>query len=308
MSLVLHPVACQWLCGRVSQKGQLHFESIYGAGDLASNARLFNESGQLDEVGLSALLEAALAACHEMRRHPKAVVVTLSSQQAYFCELGVSSAEQDDDIRFQIEDLLSDVAGESKSQMAYDWQSKGADILMGGDERQLAVAALLKDQLDCILEVCSVAKLDCLGVTLDAVSRANGYQRASGPGGSFEFPTLLIGTLNPWEVRLSVFMEGALFSETTTTNDDGDFTLVKGLSALERLVTAWTRSGPMVQDSGIGLILSGHLMCQGTAFTTAGRSDCLRPYLTATAVRPELAKGWHQQVVAFGAVEGLPCA
>ena len=191
----------------------------------------------------------------KLTRLPKGVVVTLPSIYSFQFELSVSKGEESQQIQFRIEDMLEEVSAGQGGGMVYDWQDKGVMDPETG-ERQVVVAAMRQDQLNVISSVCDGAGLKCVGLALDSQACVNGYVQASqlskaGKGGvSGVSKYLLLGYLAPAQVKLSIFIDGLLFSENVASQEH-DFSLVQSLSALEKLVQSWTRGEMNHEDEGI---------------------------------------------------------
>lgn len=311
LSLVLHANQCDWIVAKVKSKTRMTCQSVLASGSVQSNPLLFNETGQLTSVGFKAVLDAVTGQVSKLTRIPKGVVVTLPSIYSFQFELSVSKGEESQQIQFRIEDMLEEVSAGQGGGMVYDWQDKGVMDPETG-ERQVVVAAMRQDQLNVISSVCDGAGLKCVGLALDSQACVNGYvqasqlSKASKGGVSGVSKYLLLGYLAPAQVKLSIFIDGLLFSENVASQEH-DFSLVQSLSALEKLVQSWTRGEMNHEDEGIALILAGPLAGAKGALSTASRSQSIGQFLIDVRPIPSLADCWHDRVTAFGALEGLPC-
>jgi hypothetical protein len=235
---------------------------------------------------------------------PQFVVFSVPSKHAYLGEIGVAKDERENNIRFQIQELMEAAAGQSEREAAFDWQVK-AELEDGGVS--LAVAGIDQKQVDEIMRACQSCGLTCLGITLDAVAAMNGYlQMAPAALKSTDIRFLLHGDLSRQHVRLAVFSHGVLFNESWEHSDEG-FSVVQASSALERLVSTWIRDGAPEEVSSARLILGGELMYAKGCESTAKRSQTLSPRLIDISPRKELQARWHDDVVPFGALEAMPC-
>lgn len=307
LSVVLRQESCDWVLVRARHKEFIQCKEVLAAGQVNPNESLFNESGLVTELGFKALLEVIVDNLKSKFKPPKFLVVTVPSMHSFQSELNVPSHYSDSEIHFQIEEMLVDLAGEREERMVFDWKDRSdnqEDLL----ERSLVVATIREDQRDLIMSVASDCQMKLVGLTLDSTACANGYCQAYVEERRSERRRfLLLGNLSPNQVKLSVFVEGMLFSETIA-NQDTEFTLVQAISALERLVLAWTRGGTDTGAKSVGLVLTGRLAGHKSALATASRSQHIGNYLLDIKPPAGLEENWHEVVTAYGALEGMPCA
>lgn len=294
---------CRWVYGEVDRRGCLSFKSILASGGVESAVMPMDDvllaSDSLEMAIKEALVRLPVAAIR-----PSHVVVSVPSKHAYLGEVRVDKWERESMIRFQINELMEAAAGQSEREAAFDWQVK-ADLSDGNVS--LAVAGIDQRQVDEILAACQSCSLKCLGITLDSVAAMNGYLQMVSEGsrtGDVRF--LLHGELSRHGVRLAVFSQGVLFNESWEHSEEG-FSVVQAISALERLVSSWTRDGAPEEVASVRLILGGELMHVKGCEATAKRSQILSRHLLEVAPRRELQAHWHDDVVPFGALEAMPC-
>lgn len=307
LSVVLRQESCDWVLARARHKEVINCKEVLAAGQVNPNENLFNESGLVTELGLKALLEVTLDNLKGKFKRPKFLVVTVPSMHSFQIELSVPSHYSESEIQFQIEEMLVDLAGEREESMVFDWKDR-AEGQSDSLERPLVVATIREDQRDLILSVTESCQMKLIGLALDSTACANGYCQAYVEGKKQEERRfLLLGNISQSQVKLSVFVEGMLFSETVA-NQDSEFTLVQAISALERLVLAWTRGGSDAGYRSVGLVLTGRLAGHKSALATASRSQQIGHYLLDVKPPAGLEKNWHEVVTAYGALEGMPCA
>ncbi|MCR2745946.1 hypothetical protein [Limnobacter parvus] len=293
----------RWVYGEIDSRGCLSFRSILGSGGGALGVTASDDAF----VSGESLKQAIAGALGQLSTHtvrPQFVVMSVPSKHAYLGEISVEKNERENLIRYQIQELMEAAAGESEREAAFDWQVK-AELSDGSVN--LAVAGIDQRQVDEILEACQQFNLGCLGITLDSVAAMNGYlQMASETLRAADIQFLLHGELSRHRVRLAVFSQGVLFNESWEHSEDG-FSVVQAISALERLVSTWTRDGAPEEVASVRLILGGELMYAKGCESTAKRSQILSPRLLDITPRRELATHWHDDVVPFGALEAMPC-
>lgn len=305
LSIQIHENECAWVYGQVIRKDFLKFKSVEASGVCGSNPSLLEQGGKVSTVGVSALLEGVFGALGAGYATPKGLVFSLPSRKHFLGGLTVSSQDSDEDIHFQVQEVLENVAGQSVEPMAYDWRDKTGAAPMG--ERPLALAAIHQSQLDALQAACAERKLTCLGVTLDNIAGLNGYMQGIKMKPSIEQARfLLLGELNPHAVRLSIFVEGIPFHETWDHSSEG-FSAIQAISAMEGLVSTWSRGVNQLESGAISLILGGSLMSHKSTEQILKRSAILSPWWVPSSPVMGLNKDWHDVVVPFGAVEGMPC-
>lgn len=293
----------RWVYGEIERKGRLSFKSIR-----ASGGGSFQTMLQDDALLRAALLERAILAAiqelpHTLRR-PQYLVVSVPSKHAYLGEIGVAKDEREQFIRYQIQELMEAAAGESEREAAFDWQVKSE---LSDGNVSLAVAGIDQKQVDEIVGACQSCGLTCLGITLDTVAAMNGYlQMAPAALKSADIRFLLHGELSRHHVRLAVFSQGVLFNEGWEHSEE-ELSVVRAISALERLVSIWIRDGAPEDVASVRLVLGGELMYAKGCELTAKRSQTLSSRLIDIPPRRELQGRWHDDVVPFGALEAMPC-
>ena len=306
ISMLVGVEHCRWVFGEVSKSTSLHFKTILASGAISREQPWVSEGGLIKSEDLKQALQMVIRNIGNNLPKPSAVVLAVPAGQAFLGELTVSAQDNDEMIRFDIDELLQAAAGDVEREMAYDWQAKGG-VVLADDSRHLAVAAIDIEQINEITQACKALKLDCLGVTLDSIAALNGYIQASKGGlkkGAIRF--LLHGDLSKNKVRLAVFSHGMLLHESVEHSDNG-FSVVQAISALERLVSTYGREGFEEQEGSVRLILGGELMHANSTETTAKRSQLLSGRIYEVTPRKELAKNWHYDVTPYGALEGMPC-
>lgn len=303
LSLAVAGARTRWVLGTVLLGRVIRFQTIVASGGL-KQPRLLQAEGPWGRQWVDDALADVQAQTRRFGR-PTGVVFAVPSRNAFLGELVVDQADDVLGVRYQIDEMMQAAAGETDREAAVDWQLKasssdGADVL--------AVAAIDQEQVDDLLDAAAQAKLECLGITLDHVAAINGYLQML-PAALREQQTrfLLHGELNRQRVRLAVFSQGVLFHETMETSEDG-FSVVQAVAALEKLVSAWVREGASDEAGEVRLVLGGELMTAKGSEATASRSQVLAPKLMDVPARRELAANWQADVVAFGALEALPCA
>lgn len=309
LSIHLREDSSPWVMGLAIDRGCLHFDRVLEVGVTPSNPQLFANGGLVAEDGLMALMEATLNALHASSKvAPKSVVFVLPAQQCFLGQVTVGLEDSEEDIQFQVEDMLDEVMGYDAEPMTYDWQQRSASTTYA--ERQLAVAAMHQKQLEVFERVCHQKGLSCLGITLDHVAALNACQRAGlgrTDASKDDSRFVLYGELNPHSVRLVVFVEGMPFGEHWERSEEG-FSPLQAVTALEGLVNGWGRSVPEFEGQGLGLHLSGALLEQASTLQIVQRSPSLSTWavpLSKPAHLPDPPQAW---LAPWGAVEGLPCS
>lgn len=303
MSLSFASGRCRWVYGEIERQGCLSFKSILASGGVES-AVIPMDDVLLVSESLEMAIKEALGRLPTAAIKPSYVVVSVPSKHAYLGEVSVDKGERENVIRFQIQELMEAAAGQSEREAAFDWQVK-AELSDGNVS--LAVAGIDQRQVDEILTACQACGLKCLGITLDSVAALNGYLQMVPEGlRAADVRFLLHGELSRHRVRLAVFAQGVLFNESWEHSEDG-FSVVQAVSALERLVSTWTRDGAPEEVASVRLILGGELMYVKGCEATARRSQTLSRRLLEINPRRELQSHWHDDVVPFGALEAMPC-
>ncbi|HEX5484598.1 hypothetical protein [Limnobacter sp.] len=308
LSMSVHEHGCRWVYGMVRQSNVLSFNAIRcsGGSDLESGTSISGDS--LNAGLLSGFIQDALgkiSSCGLVK--PSAVVYSIPASRAFMCELVSESGSSEEDLRFQIEDLLAAAVGDQTDEMVYDWQTK-LDTSTNDQGDPLVVAAVLKKLLDEILQASKASQLKCLGVTLDNIAAVNGYLQAASKHHQTGNPKfLLYGEICKHRVRLAVFIEGFLCHESQDFSDQG-FSVVQSVASLEKLVGVWARGDQDQGEGTVRLIVGGDLMASKTAISTIKRSRLLADKLFEIRPLPQIREHWHADVVAYGALEGMPCA
>ncbi|HEX4856434.1 MAG TPA: hypothetical protein VFV28_06440 [Limnobacter sp.] len=293
----------RWVYGEIWREKRLGFKLIRASG--GGNLEVSHPDDTL--LGAAALQQAirgALGSLPPGSPRPLFIVISIPSRHAYLGEVNVPHDERETAIRFQIQELMEAAAGESDREAAFDWQLKTS---LSDGNVSLAVAGIDQRQVDEINAACRACGLICLGITLDSIAALNGYLQMAPPTDkSADVRFLLHGELGRHHVRLGVFSQGVLFNESWERSEEG-FSVVRAISALERLVSTWTREGATEDTAAVRLVLGGELMHEKGCETTARRSQTLSPRLVEIPPRKELKARWHEDVVPFGALEDLPC-
>lgn len=293
----------RWVYGEIQRHGRLSFKSILASGGGALSVTASDDAFVSGE-SLTQAIAGALGQLPATAIRPQYVVLSVPSKHAYLGEISVEKNERENLIRYQIQELMEAAAGQSEREAAFDWQVK-AELSDGSVN--LAVAGIDQRQVDEILQACQQCSLTCLGITLDSVAAMNGYlQMAPEALRSSSIQFLLHGELSRHRIRLAVFSQGVLFNESWEHSEEG-FSVVQAISALERLVSTWTRDGAPEEVASVRLILGGELMYAKGCESTAKRSQTLSASLLDISPRRELASHWHDDVVPFGALEAMPC-
>ncbi|WP_334119127.1 hypothetical protein [Limnobacter sp.] len=294
---------CRWVYGEVERRDRLSFKSIHASGGCALGIAPLGEA-LLTSSSLQKAMGDSLGQLPVSSVRPLYVVVSVPSKHAYLGEISVAKDEREGLIRYQIQELMEAAAGESEREAAFDWQIK-AELSDGSVS--LAVAGIDQKQVDEILLACQACSLTCLGITLDSVAAMNGYlQMVPDALKMSNVRFLLHGELSRHRIRLAVFSQGVLFNESWEHSEEG-FSVVQAVSALERLVSTWTRDGAPEESASVRLILGGELMYTKGCEATVRRSQTLSPRLMDVPPRRELQLHWHDDVVPFGALEAMPC-
>lgn len=303
LSLSLGGGHFRWVYGEIERQGHLSFKSILASGGGAM-AVLASDDALISAAPLQQAITDALGQLPAAAVRPKYIVFSVPSKHAYLGEISVPKDERESMIRYQIQELMEAAAGESEREAAFDWQVKAQ---LSDGSVSLAVAGIDQRQVDEIRAACQPTGLTCLGITLDSVAAMNGYlQMAPDNLKTSEVRFLLHGELSRHRVRLAVFSQGVLFNESWEHSEEG-FSVVQAISALERLVSTWTRDGAPEEVASVRLILGGEMMYTKGCELTAKRSQTLSPRLVDISPRKELQGQWHDDVVPFGALEAMPC-
>jgi hypothetical protein len=293
----------RWVYGEIRREKRLAFKQIRASGG-GSATLLSQEDSLLKSAALEKAIQSAVAELPPGSVRPQFIVVSVPSRHAYLGEINVPEGERETSIRFQIQELMEAAAGDSEREAAFDWQLKTA---LSDGNVSLAVAGIDQRQVAEIVAACKTCGLTCLGITLDSIAALNGYlQMAPATEKTADVRFLLHGELAPHHVRLAVFSQGVLFNESWEHSEEA-FSVVKAVSALERLVSTWTRDGAPEEAVSVRLILGGELMHEKNCETTARRSQTLSSRLIDIPPRRELKARWHDDVVPFGALEEMPC-
>lgn len=303
LSLSFSGDRCRWVYGEVERRDRLSFKSIFASGG-CSLGLASSDEGLLTSVLLQKAMDDSLGQLPSAAVRPMYAVISVPSKQAYLGEISVAIDEREGLIRYQIQELMEAAAGESEREAAFDWQVK-AELSDGSVS--LAVAGIDQKQVDEILVACRACGLTCLGITLDSIAAMNGYlQMVPEALKASDVRFLLHGELSRHRIRLAVFSQGVLFNESWEYSEDG-FSVVQAVSALERLVSTWTRDGTPDEAASVRLILGGELLYIKGCEATVRRSQTLSPRLMDISPRKELQTHWHDDVVPFGALEAMPC-
>lgn len=303
LSLSFSGDRCRWVYGEIERRERLSFKSIHASGGCELSLAP-SDDALLTSISLQQAMASALAQVPTMFARPSYVVISVPSKHAYLGEIRVNKDERENLIRYQIQELMEAAAGASEREAAFDWQLKSE--LPDGNV-SLAVAGIDQKQVDEILAACQASGLTCLGITLDSVAAMNGYmQMAPEALKDSDIRFLLHGELSRNRIRLAVFSQGVLFNESMEHSEEG-FSVVQAVSALERLVSTWTRDGVPEEIASVRMILGGQLMYTKGCEATVKRSQTLSPRLLAISPRKELQAHWHDDVVPFGALEAMPC-
>jgi hypothetical protein len=294
---------CRWVYGEILKKECLSFKSIRASGGGVLNS-VSSDEALLSAAFLENAIRNSLSQLPVGSPRPQYVVISVPSKHAYLGEISVPKNEHENMIRFQIQELMEAAAGESDRSAAFDWQVKAE---MSDESVSLAVAGIDQKQVDEILAACKVCGMNCLGITLDSLAAMNGYlQMVPKSQRNLDVRFLLHGELFRHRIRLGVFFQGVLLNESWEHSEEG-FSVVQAISALERLVSTWTRDGVPEEVASVRLILGGELMYTKGSEATARRSQTLSLRLIDIPPRKELQAHWHDDVVPFGALEGMPC-
>jgi hypothetical protein len=303
LSLSFSGNRCRWVYGEIERRERLSFKSIHASGGCELSLAP-SDDALLTSTSLQQAMGNSLAQLPTMLARPSYVVISVPSKHAYLGEISVNKDESENLIRYQIQELMEAAAGASEREAAFDWQVKSE---VSDGSISLAVAGIDQKQVDEILAACQACGLTCLGITLDSVAAMNGYmQMAPDALKAADIRFLLHGELSRHRIRLAVFSQGVLFNESVEHSEEG-FSVVQAVSALERLVSTWTRDGALEEVASVRLILGGELMYTKGCEATVKRSQSLSPRLVAIPPRKELLTHWHDDVVPFGALEAMPC-
>ncbi|HEX5486725.1 MAG TPA: hypothetical protein VFX23_12105 [Limnobacter sp.] len=307
LSMSVHEHGCRWIYGLARQSGVLSFASIRcsGGAEMEKGSDISGDSLSAELLG--GFLDGALQKIGA-NQFPKPVVAVFSipSSRAFMCELTAEKNAQEEDLRFQIEDLLSMAAGEQIEEMIYDWQPK---LKQENDSagQNLVVASVMRKLLDEIHLGCKAHHLRCLGVTLDNIAAVNGFLQAADKKDAIGNPRfILYGEICKTKVRLNVFMDGFLCHENQDFSEDG-FSVVQSIASLEKLVEIWMRGEPDQGEGNSKLIVGGELMVSKTAMATIKRSRILADKIFEVKPLAQIQEHWFVDVVAYGALEGMPC-
>lgn len=306
MSLVVGDAVCRWVYGEVTVGKQLSFHRIVASGGSTLNKVVGTaDSSIMQSEDWVRLIRQCIGQLPANSVKPKDLVVCLPAKHAYFGEITSSREDDEQSIRYQVEDLLDAASGSAEREAAFDWQVK-AELSDG----MLAMAVVGTDlrHVEEISQACEQLKMECRGITFDNVASLNGYLQMLPKGRLISTQGLLLhGELNKHRIRLAVFSQGVLLNESVDHGEDG-FSVVQAISALERLVMTWSRDQRDEQSGGVHLVLGGELMAAKGIELTIRRSTVLSPLWIEVQPRKELAAHWHEDVVPFGALEALPCA
>ncbi|WP_370262833.1 hypothetical protein [Limnobacter sp.] len=304
LSLAIGEHHCSWVYGEVQRGACLRFSSILAHGAVPVETASDRQQWVTREA-LCGLYRQAVATLPAGSPRPRLWVVCLPARHAYMGEMVVPEGEDEALIEFQIQEMMEAAAGNSQREAAYDWQVKSR---LSDGNLTLAVAGLDQAQVDEVLAASQSLRLACGGITLDSVASLNGYLQMLPHADSLNGVRFLLhGEMNRHRIRLAVFSQGVLFHESSEHSEEG-FSLVQSISALERLVSSWARDGAMEEAGSVRLVLGGDTMNAKGCEATVRRSQVLASRLLDVRPRRELADGWHRSVVAYGALEALPCA
>lgn len=305
LSLRLSERACRWVYGEVQLGRLLHFKKVMASGGANLTELTLADAGVITSEDWVKVIRQCLSQLPAGYSKPRELVVCLPARYAYFGEITTAKGEDEQSIRYQVEDLLEAASGNADREAAFDWQLK-AELSDGS--RAMAVAGVDSRLVDEIRAACVVLKMECRGITLDNVASLNGYlQMVPAARAKTGEGFLLHGELNRHRIRLASFSQGVLVNEAVEQSEDG-FSVVQAISALERLMTSWARDHREGQSAALTLILGGELMASKGIDLTIKRSSLLAPHWVEIQPRRELAATWHDDVVPFGALEALPCA
>ncbi|MDX1668652.1 MAG: hypothetical protein R3194_04490, partial [Limnobacter sp.] len=256
LSLVLRQDTCHWILAKASIQQEIRVQTVLMSGRVAPNQLLFNETTQITQVGFKSLLDAVLQDVMVRFPKPRYLVVTVPTMHCFQSELTVPTHFSDAEIDAQIEETLLTLAVDQNENMVFDW-AEAVGKRQEGRVRHLLFATVRQEQRDMILDVARQTKMICLGLALDSMACANGYFHACTMGGQpLDSRYLLLGYLSADQVKLSVFVDGALLSESVV-KEENEFTLVQAVSALERFVVAWSRGTVDVTATNTVLFLTG---------------------------------------------------
>lgn len=305
LSLVVRDHSCRWVYGEVRVGAQLSFQRIMASGGYDLKGVAQTDVGVVQSEDWIRIIRQCMGQLPANYPKPKSLVVCLPAKNAYFGEITASQGEDEQSIRYQVEDLLEAASGNSDREAAFDWQVKAP---LSDGTLAMAVAGIDLRHIEEIQAACAYLKMQCRGVTLDNVASLNGYlQMLPKVRRDSSLGLLLHGELSKHRIRLAVFAQGVLLNESLDHNDEG-FSVVQAISALERLVVSWSRDHRDDQSGGVSLILGGELMASKGIDLTIKRSGVLSPLWVEVVPRRELSARWHDDVVPFGALEALPCA
>ncbi|HEY1059199.1 MAG TPA: hypothetical protein VGE55_10770 [Limnobacter sp.] len=305
MSVCLDDSSVRWVCGSVVVRdGVYRFERIHASGRESVSQCLQTVEGSLDGDLLAKLLRRLLGSMRQGVPTPEGVVISLPDNWVYFAEIQTRQDDEEQSIRFQIEELLETVAGDEGVSMAYDWQTKA---LLSDGSMSLAVAGMDQRHVLEAERACKQLKLQCLGVTVNTLAGLNGYlQTLRSQAEPTWGPTLLHGQLGGHRIALRVYSEGLLLHESAEVNDEG-FSAVQAVSAMEKLVSIWNRDHAARDAEPPRLILGGSLMATKGVEVIVRRSAVLSALWVNSPPRRELQAHWHDDVLPFGALEAMPC-
>lgn len=296
---------CRWIVGQVQKKDELNLKKIDASGAVKLDEDFFNEDGLVPAAKIFSCLDRLIAGLPAGQTKPSEVVFSFPPGRSYMGEVQVLPEDDDQLIRMQIEEMLEAVAGAAEKEMAYDWQRRAE---MADGTLALAVAAMEKQQVLEVEEACRQLKLKCCGVTLNHIAALNGYVRMGGKRLiENQSTSMLFAELSKHVVRLSIFNNGVFFHENWESSVE-EYSIVDAISALERMVGSWSRDGIGEVNPQTKLIVGGELMNLAASDSTLKRSELLNSRYFPIQAHPELTQRWHEMVLPFGAMEGLPCA
>lgn len=304
LSLSLQENQARWVCGVVEQQQRFKLSRVLASGASPLSQWLNPETGIVQSEALANTLSNALGQLPSGVK-PSGVVISVPDKWAYFGELNTPENEQEDTIRYQVEELLESVMGDADRAIAHDWQLKST---LSDGSVAWAVAGIDQRHVDEIEMACSTLKLKLCGITVSNLAALNGYlqmlpQGQTRTGGSL----MLYAHLDKHRIHLTVYQDAMLINEALETSDEG-FTTVQAVSALERIVTIWSRDHGALSEQKPVLIVGGAMMGTRGIDVIIRRSAFLAPLWLEVSPRRDLATHWHEDVVPFGALEALPCA
>ncbi|MCQ8895312.1 hypothetical protein NQT62_02515 [Limnobacter humi] len=306
LSICVDESSVRWVCGRVATRGGVYrFESIHASGRESMALALQTAEGDLNGELMTTLLRRVIGSLGQATPKPEGVVIGLPDNWVYFGEIQTRQDDSEQSIRFQIEDLLDTVVGDAAVSMAYDWQTKA---MLNDGSMSLAVAGIDQRYIAQVQQACKQLKLECFGVTANTLAGLNGYlQTLRDQADAADGTILLHGQLWAHRIALRVYSEGLLLHESADASEEG-FSAVQAVSAMEKLVSIWSRDHAASDALPPRLILGGELMASKGVEVIVRRSAVLSALWVNSPPRRELQAHWHEDVMPFGALEALPCA